>query len=96
MQPRIYRDCAAEARAAQARGDELVVCGDREARSPYRIPEPPDRFDPAGTVQSVSRERHSMYEVGDSGIGSCSPVGVGGASGCMLRGWKAKREQYAR
>ncbi len=95
-QPRIYRDCAADARSAQARGEEIVVCGERDARSPYRIPPPPDGFDPGGTVQSVSRERHSLYEVGDSGIGSCGTVGPGGWTGCMHRTWKEKRQQYGK
>jgi hypothetical protein len=94
--PRIYQDCAAQNRAAQARGDEIVVCADRDSRSPYRVPQQREGFDPAGSVQSVSRERHSLYEVGDAGIGSCSPVGPGGITGCMARGWKNKREQYGK
>jgi hypothetical protein len=95
-QPRIYRDCAAEARAAQARGGEVVVCGEREARSPYRIPEPPERFDPNGTVQSVSRERHSLYEVGESGLYSCGNVGPGGHTGCDFRRFKQRLEQHGK
>jgi hypothetical protein len=73
--------------------DELVVCG--TGRSPYRIPEQPEGFDPRGTVQSVSAERHALYEVGASGIGSCSTSGPGGWTGCDLIKWKRGYEQRA-
>jgi hypothetical protein len=77
-------------------GEEIVVCARREVkRSPYRIPEPPDRFDPGGNQESVSRERHDLYEQGDTGIGSCSTVGPGGSTGCMLRQWKKDDQQWA-
>jgi len=71
---------------------EIVVCG-RQERSPYRLPEPPPGFDPDGGVDSVSRERHSLYEVGETGIGSCSNVGPGGTSGCSFKAWKNDHEQ---
>lgn len=77
-------------------GEEIVVCARREEkRSPYRIPEPPDRFDPGGTVESVSRERNGLLDHGDVGIGSCSTVGPGGSTGCMLRQWKKDDQQWA-
>lgn len=95
LTPRIVQDCASEARQARERGEEIVVCGDREVRSPYRLP-PSQRFDPAGSVDSVSRERHRLYEQGESGIGSCSTVGPGGWTGCMSKRWKEAREQWGR
>ena len=95
LTPRIVPDCAKEAREALARG-EILVCGERDARSPYRLAPAPQRFDPAGSVDSVSRERHRLYEHGDGGIGSCSTVGVGRWTGCMSRGWKNAREQWAK
>ena len=55
-----------------------------------------DRFDPGGTVESVSRERHRLYEVGESGIGSCSPSGPGGTEGCSFRRFKQMLEQYGK
>ncbi|PSJ37923.1 hypothetical protein [Allosphingosinicella deserti] len=77
-------------------GEEIVVCARREEkRSPYRIPEPPDRFDPGGSTASVSRERNSLLDHGDTGIGSCSAVGPGGSTGCMLRQWKKDDQQWA-
>jgi len=76
-------------------GEEIVVCGRREqARSPYRLPEPPPRFDAGGGDESVSRERHDLYEQGDTGIHSCSTVGPGGYTGCTFKQWKNSDEQW--
>lgn len=71
---------------------ELVVCG-RRGDSPYRLPLVHDGFDPDGPVDSVSRERHRLYEVGDVGIGSCSTVGGGGWTGCDSIAWKQAHQQ---
>ncbi|WP_162888154.1 hypothetical protein [Sphingomonas mesophila] len=73
--------------------DEVLVCADRR-RSPYRLPER-KQFDPSGTTMSVMRERQSWAEEGDSGIGSCSAVGPGGWTGCMVKDWKRQRDQTA-
>lgn len=75
--------------------EEIVVCGRLRERSRYRLA-PPSGWDPSGPVDSVSRERHRLYEQGDAGIGSCSTVGPGGWTGCTLRRWKEAREQYGR
>ena len=71
--------------------DEVVVCARRE-RSPYRLPER-KTFDPSGDMQSVMRERQAWAEEGDAGIGSCSAVGPGGWTGCMVKDWKRQRDQ---
>ena len=73
--------------------DEVVVCGRRNERERYRLPIRNQGFDKDGAVESVSRERHRLYEVGDSGIGSCSTVGPGGWTGCFHKWVKARREQ---
>ena len=75
-------------------GEELIVCGRRE-RSPYRLPEPPEGFDPKGPVDSVSRERNRLLDLGATGIHSCSTVGPGGWTGCDLIRWKGAQEQWA-
>jgi hypothetical protein len=76
-------------------GEEIVVCGRRpRERSPYRLPEPPPRFDAGEGTPSASRERHSLYEHGDTGIHSCSTVGPAGYSGCTFRKWKESDEQW--
>jgi hypothetical protein len=77
-------------------GDEIVVCGQREERSRYRIPEPPDTgFDPSGTIESVSRERNALTEPGAAaGIGSCTNVGPGGWTGCRAQEFRREIDQY--
>jgi len=78
-------------------GDEIVVCGQRgETRSPYRVPEEPDRgFDPEGAAESVSRERNALMEPGSrTGTGSCSNIGPGGFTGCMARHFDRQIDQY--
>jgi hypothetical protein len=73
-------------------GEEIVVCG-RPLRSPYRLPEPPPGFDPGAGVSSVSRERNALFDVGETGIGSCSNVGAGGPFGCTFKQWKHAEQQ---
>ena len=75
-------------------GDEIVVCARRSPNERYRLPR--QAWNPNGATASVSRERHSLYEQGDSGIGSCSTVGPGGWTGCAHKAWKAAREQHGR
>jgi hypothetical protein len=74
--------------------DDITVCGRRNDGAGYRLPAP-DRFDPAGPVDSVSRERHRLLDVGAVGTGSCSTVGPGGWTGCMFNDWRHADEQYA-
>ena len=71
----------------------VIICARPE--SPYRLP-PAMRdpgFDVNGPVDSVARERHKLMEVGDTGPGSCSNVGAGGWTGCMVKGWEAADQQ---
>lgn len=75
--------------------DEIVVCGRRNENEQYRI-RPPAHFDPEGTMESVSRERHRLIDDnGATGIGSCSNVGPGGWTGCFFRDVKRAHEQRA-
>ena len=74
--------------------DDITVCGRRNDGSGYRLP-PSDRFDPAGPIDSVSRERHRLVDVGAVGIQSCSTVGPGGYTGCEFIDWRHADEQYA-
>jgi hypothetical protein len=85
--PTIVPDCSKES------ARDIVVCGRRGTRSPYRLPEQHEGFDPDGPMPSVSRERHRLYEVGDTGIGSCSNVGPGGWTGCDFRRWRDEHHQ---
>ena len=63
--------------------DTIVVCARKPEKERYRIPEAlrgnPD--DPAN--QAWASRATALEYAGRSGIGSCSPVGPGGASGCF-------------
>jgi hypothetical protein len=92
-QIRIVPRCSSQASSS----DEILVCGRRSETERQRLNTIiDDRFDPGGTVESVSRERHRLYEVGESGIGSCSPSGPGGVEGCSFRRFKQMLEQYGK
>ena len=73
--------------------DEVIVCANRNHVSPYRLPQADVPFDPAGDTKSVMNERVGWAAEGDVGTQSCSPVGVGGWTGCMVKGWKESRDQ---
>lgn len=92
---RPWRDPVTEALSCDPRSG-IVVCSERRARrrDRFRLRLRDQGFDPAGSVESVSRERHSLYEIGDVGTGSCSTVGPGGFTGCMIQQWRRNREQY--
>jgi len=92
--PVLLAPTAAPACQTDRSQDDITVCGRRNDGEGYRLPAP-DRFDPAGTIDSVSRERHRLLDVGATGIGSCSTVGPGGWTGCMLNTWREADEQYA-
>jgi len=80
------------------RGGEIVVCRRGSPSERYRIPEAlrADGFDfHQQGVDSVSRERNRLMEGGGIGIGSCSPSGAAGASGCMTQKFRAWEQQRA-
>jgi len=74
--------------------DEILVCGSRKRDERFRMP---DRsalpFDPAGEMKSVMNERVGWAAEGDAGTQSCSAVGPGGWTGCMVKSWKQERDQ---
>lgn len=74
--------------------NEIIVCGQRQ-RNRYAVTDPEAPFDPSGDTPSVMRERQSWAQEGDAGTQSCSPVGPGGWTGCMIQQWKRQREQRA-
>lgn len=91
--PRAIPECRASTGSERETG-EIIICANPREQQRYRLPT--REWDPDGPAQSVSRERHSLYEQGDAGIGSCSTVGPGGWTGCAFRAWKAAREQHGR
>jgi hypothetical protein len=78
----------------KSRNDDIVVCGKRE-RNRYAVTDPQAPYDPDGDTPSVMRERQSWVQEGDVGTLSCSPVGPGGWTGCMVKQWVRDREQHA-
>ena len=73
--------------------DDIIVCANRNHRSPFRLPEDDAPFDPYGETKSVMNERVGWAAEGDVGTQSCSAVGPGGWTGCMVKGWKESRDQ---
>jgi hypothetical protein len=66
----------------QSTRDEITVCARRPERDRYRIPEQLRNVaDPANN--SWANKALELQYVGRSGIGSCSPSGPGGATGCL-------------
>ena len=66
----------------------VVVCGSKRSSNRYRTVDPAAEFDVHGNVMSVMRERSRWIEGMETGIHSCSAVGPGGYTGCMLRQWE--------
>src|SRR5687767_6570543 len=67
----------------QSSAEEITVCARKDESERYRIPEVL-RGDPQNPKNEPWTERVEAYEtVGAQGIASCSPVGVGGATGCL-------------
>lgn len=61
---------------------EITVCARRPENDRFRIPEPlRDVENPANT--SWANRALELQYVGRTGIQSCSPVGPGGATGCL-------------
>jgi hypothetical protein len=63
--------------------DTIIVCARKPEGERYRIPEVL-RDDPNAPRNQAWAERATALEyAGRSGIGSCSPAGAGGATGCF-------------
>lgn len=64
---------------------EITVCARKDESERFRIPAPL-RDNPNALANQGWTERVRAYEtVGAAGVNSCSPVGSGGASGCVSR-----------
>jgi len=63
---------------------EIVVCARRPEGDRYRLPErfrKPDKL--TGDHESWAYKAEQLEMHGAGGIASCTPIGPGGASGCM-------------
>ncbi len=79
-------------------GNEIVVCQRRPAAEQFRIPKELRQGTIKPEYESWAVRQQSVQDVGQTGNGSCSNAGIGGASGCQtqlfqqsLRERKAKR-----
>jgi len=63
----------------------ITVCARKDESERFRIPAPL-RENPNASVNQGWTQRVKAYEtVGATGVNSCSPVGAGGATGCMAQ-----------
>ncbi len=68
----------------QPKGDEITVCARKSENERYRIPE--ELRGSQSPANEAWNNKVMAYEtVGRSGTQSCSPVGPGGATGCVQR-----------
>jgi hypothetical protein len=83
----------------QADGDTIVVCARMAEDERYRIP-PNLRADPNDPRrESWTTRVQSLERVGRFGTDSCSPVGLGGFTGCtrdLVEGFAAERTANSR
>lgn len=78
-------------------GEEIVVCQRRSAQEQFRIPQEVRTLEVTPENESWAVREKSNQDVGAVGIGSCSTVGAGGATGCFVQNARrAKRESTAR
>jgi hypothetical protein len=67
-------------------GAEVVVCVRRGAAEQFRIPKELREFKVTPQNEAWAARLQPVLETGQGGIGSCSTVGPGGATGCFVRG----------
>jgi hypothetical protein len=77
-------------------GNEIVVCVRRPPGEQFRIPKELRELEVTPENQSWAAKAQANDKVGVEGIGTCSTVGAGGATGCLAqRGQQYKRERQA-
>ncbi len=79
----------------EGKDGEIVVCARQPETERYRLPKTFRKSD--GKVEKSWKDQASTIDTaGNAGIGSCSAVGSGGATGCnreMMRSAKQERKQ---
>ena len=79
--------------------DLIVVCRRAPESERFRIPEVIRENGSRQARQSWSRQAEALATAGATGIGTCSPVGPGGATGCaaqeIRRAFRERNEQDA-
>lgn len=78
-------------------GEEIVVCQRRSAQEQFRIPQEVRTLEVTPENESWAAREKGNQDVGAVGVGSCSTVGAGGATGCFVQNARrSKREAQAR
>lgn len=73
--------------------ETITVCGQRDRKQRYQVTDPAAPYDPGGNVAGVMRERMGWISEGETGIGSCSPVGPSAGTGCFVKEWRKSLQQ---
>jgi len=76
-----------------ANGNEIVVCVRRAPGEQFRIPKELRDLKVTPENESWAAQAAANDQVGQAGIGSCSTVGVGGATGCAVQAGRAYKRQ---
>ena len=76
-----------------ANGNEIVVCVRRAPGEQFRIPKELRDLKVTPENESWAAKAGANDRVGQDGIGSCSNVGAGGASGCFVQAGRAYKKQ---
>ena len=78
-------------------GEEIVVCHRRSAQEQFRIPQEVRTLEVTPENESWAVREKSNEAVGNVGVGSCTTVGAGGATGCFVQNARrSKREAQQR
>jgi len=74
-------------------GDDVVVCARRPESERFRIPKAMREPEETPDSESWANKAERLEMVGKTGIQSCSPVGPGGATGCLQQFINQAREE---
>jgi hypothetical protein len=73
--------------------DAIMICRRLPESMRYRIPDPLRESGTKQQRESWSKKSQVLTTVGDTGTGSCSAVGPGGHTGCLIQSIKQARTQ---
>ena len=73
--------------------DDIVVCAPKPESERDRIPQRLRTGGPRQTREAWANKARALETVGATGINSCSPVGPGGFTGCLVQVIKQARSE---